>query len=112
MVKRYLFLYPTDHVSNRTRDQEGCEVSLQTPSLCLQKRVQRSARDMSSTTQSTSAARNTNSVTVSAVHHQACGVPLEQIDDDVFRSSGFTHLGSVTPWYLTFVVNCAAKTSG
>ena len=32
-------------------------------------------------------------------HHQACGVPLAQIDDDVFRSGGFTHLGGVTPRY-------------
>ena len=67
VVERYPFVYPTDHVLKRTRDQEGCDVSLQTHCLCLHKRVQRSARDMSSTTQSTSAARNTNSVTVSAV---------------------------------------------
>ena len=45
-------------------------------------------------------------------HHQACGVPLEQIDDDLFRSGGFTHLGGVTPWCAPFVVTCAARTSG
>ena len=60
---------------------------------------------MSSTTQSTSAASGVRS------HHQACGVPLEQIDDDVFRFSGFTHLGGVTPWYAPFVVTRAARTS-
>ena len=64
---RRVTMIPVSHVPNRPRDQEGCDVSLQPPSLCLQKRLQRSERVMSSTTQSTSATRNTNSVTVSAV---------------------------------------------